>query len=177
MRVMGIDPGLAATGYAVVEGAPGRLRALALGVVTTEAHLAPAARLARLRTGLLEVMLATRPAAAAVESFWFHPRVRAAMAVCQAAGVALAASAEAGLDVEAYAPAEVKQAVVGVGNAPKGQVQAMVAALLKLTHPPDPPDAADACALAICHLNRSGLRRALTAARARTATAGEGAHG
>jgi crossover junction endodeoxyribonuclease RuvC len=89
------------------------------------------------------------------------------MAVGQASGVAMAAAGEAGLPVTEYTPTEVKQSVTGTGTAPKAQVQSMVAALLQLAEPPKPADAADACALAICHLNRSGLSRALAKAEAR----------
>jgi crossover junction endodeoxyribonuclease RuvC len=98
---------------------------------------------------------------------FFNSNVRTAMAVGQASGVALLSAAEQGLSVDEYTPLEVKQSVVGVGNASKRQVQAMVAALLGLAEPPRPPDAADACALAICHLNRRGLARAVLRAGAR----------
>ena len=149
------------------------MRAVATGVVRTDRALSLAGRLARLRACLLEVMAAWRPDVAAVERFFFNPSVRAAMAVGQASGVALAASAEVGMEVFDYTPAEVKQSVVGVGNASKRQVQAMVAALLNLQDPPAPADVADACALAICHLNRRGLAGALARVRAGSRPAAE----
>ncbi len=161
VRVIGIDPGVATTGYAVVERGRGVTRAVGVGVIRTDPALPRAQRLAQLRARLLEVMATGEPSVAAVESFFYSPRVKAAMGVGQASGVALATSAEAGLDVYDYTPAEVKQSVVGVGNASKRQVQSMVAAVLELRDPPQPADAADACALAICHTNRAGLARAL----------------
>ncbi len=169
MRVLGIDPGFATTGYGAVERDAGRLRALAFGAIRTPAALAPAARLAFLRSELAAVIERVRPDVVAVERLFFNSNVRTAMSVGQASGVALATAAEAGLEVVDYTPPEVKQSVVGVGNASKHQVQAMVAALLKLERVPQPADAADACALAICHLNRDGLSRAITNARTREA--------
>jgi crossover junction endodeoxyribonuclease RuvC len=161
---MGIDPGLATTGYAVVERDGARLRAAVVGAVTTPPGPA-SVRLARLKARLGEVVAERRPDVVVLERLFFNANVRTAMAVAQAAGVALCVAGEAGAEVASYTPPEVKQAVVGFGSAGKRQVQAMVAAVLALDAPPTPPDAADACALAICHLNRSGLRRAIGAAR------------
>ena len=117
-----------------------------------------------MRRQLIEVIEAERPDAAAVERLFFSSNVKTAMAVGQASGVALATIAEMGIDVTNYTPTEVKQSVVGVGSADKKQVGVMVAAVLGLAEAPKPADAADACALAICHLNRSGLRAAVEAA-------------
>jgi crossover junction endodeoxyribonuclease RuvC len=169
MRVIGIDPGFATTGFGVVERVDRRLRPVAFGAIKTSSSDSQAARLASLRSSLLEVMRTHQPEVAAVERLFFNANVRTAIAVGQASGVALATAAEMGLEVHDYTPPEVKQSVVGVGNAAKHQVQAMVTAILGLNERPEPPDAADACALAICHLNRSGLARALeaTARRAR----------
>lgn len=164
MRVLGIDPGLATTGFAVIERKGAGLFAAALGAVATPAKLPTAARLSFLRAQLLEIIHSHRPDVVAIERLFFNSNVRTAMAVGQASGVALEAAASSGLEVHDYTPLEVKQSVVGVGNASKQQVQAMVAALLGLDAPPKPPDAADACALGICHINRSGLARALEAA-------------
>ena len=163
MRVMGIDPGFATTGYAVVERVDGRLRPVSFGAIRTSGSDPQARRLAGLRSSLLDVIREHGPDVAAIERLFFNANVRTAIAVGQASGVALATAAEMGLEVHDYTPPEVKQSVVGVGNASKAQVQAMVAAILSLGAPPEPPDAADACALAICHLNRSGLARALAA--------------
>ena len=165
MRVIGVDPGLTTTGYAVVERVAGSLRALDVGTVSTPAGDARAERLATLHAGLCAVVERWGPRAAAIESVFFNANVRTAMATGQASGVALLCLARAGVEVAHYTPTEVKSAVVGVGGASKGQVAAMVAALLRLPAPPRPPDAADACAVAICHLNRSRLAAALRAAR------------
>jgi crossover junction endodeoxyribonuclease RuvC len=164
MRVLGVDPGVATTGYGVVERTNGRHRAVAIGAVRTSTALAHAARLAALQDELAALIEAHAPEVVAVERLFFNANVRTAMAVGQASGVVLAAAASAGLEVFTYTPPEVKQSVVGVGHAAKSQVQVMVAAVLGLASPPTPPDAADACALAICHINRSGLARAIKAA-------------
>ena len=164
MRVLGIDPGVATSGVAVVEKRPGGPAPLLVGAIRTPAGEPQARRLALLRAGLLEILREQAPDAVAVERLFFNSNVKTAMAVGQASGVALATCAEAGLTVVDYTPTQVKQSVVGVGNADKRQVAAMVAAILGLAAPPKPADAADACALAICHINRSGLRRAVEAA-------------
>jgi crossover junction endodeoxyribonuclease RuvC len=164
VKVLGIDPGIKTTGYGVVERAGPRHRAVALGVIRTPASLAHADRLAALQRDVTALISEHDPEVMAIERLFFNSNVRTAMAVGQASGVALAAAARAGLEVFTYTPPEVKQSVAGVGSAPKSQVQAMVAAILGLAEAPKPPDAADACALAICHINRSGLARALKAA-------------
>ncbi len=168
MRVLGIDPGYATTGYAVVERARGRLQPVAMGVIRTPGRDAHAARLACLRIELLDAIRAYEPDAVALERLFFTVNARTAMAVGQASGVAMATAGETGLDVYEYTPTEVKQSVTGTGTAPKQQVQAMIAGLLRLAEPPTPPDVADACALAICHLNRAGLSRAVARAEAGT---------
>ena len=165
MRVLGIDPGFATTGYGIVERFDGRVRPVVLGVIRTSASLDHAHRLVQLRTSIAALISEHAPEAFAIERVFFNANVRTAIAVGQASGVAMEAAASAGLEVATYTPTEVKQAVAGVGNAPKAQVQAMVTALLGLAKAPEPPDAADACALAVCHLNRSGLARALARSR------------
>lgn len=164
MRVLGIDPGFATTGFGVVERGSGRMTGVALGAIRTTPGLPQADRLLELREALLAIVGEHRPDVVAVERIFFNVNVRTAMGVGQASGVLMATAAGAGLAVHEYTPTEVKQSVVGVGSASKHQVQAMVAAVLGLDGPPKPPDAADACALAICHLNRSGLARAIKAA-------------
>ena len=161
MRVQGVDPGFATTGVAVVERNGGRLRHLLIGTLKTPAGQPQAERLALLWRGMAAVIAEHEPEVVAIERLFFNSNVKTAMAVGQASGVALAAAAQAGLKVHEYTPPEVKQSVAGVGAASKHQVQTMVAALLGLDEIPKPPDAADACALAICHLNRSGLAAAL----------------
>lgn len=166
MRVLGIDPGFATTGYGVVERAAGTFNALALGAIKTTPGLPQADRLLELRAALLQIVSTHAPDVVALERVFFNANVRTAMGVGQASGVLMVTAAGAGLAVHEYTPTEVKQSVVGVGNASKHQVQAMIASLLRLSGPPKPPDAADACALAICHLNRSGLARAIKVASA-----------
>lgn len=165
MRVLGIDPGLASMGYGVVQSGAARPQALALGVIRTEAGRPEAQRLAQIREDLLAIITTHRPEVVALERLFFNANVQTAMSVGRASGVALATSAESGLAVFEYTPPEVKNSVVGVGDASKKQVQVMVGALLGLSEVPRFPDAADACALAICHMNRQGLRNAIGAAR------------
>ena len=166
MRVLGIDPGVARTGFAVIERTPKGPKALDIGVIQTPGSLAHEERLATLFERMTEILRAATPEALAIERLFFNANVRTAMAVGQASGVTLLAAAMAGLAVAHYTPTEVKQSVVGVGSADKAQVQAMVKAVLGLAAIPRPSDAADACALAICHINRSGLARAIKAASA-----------
>lgn len=161
MRVLGIDPGFATTGVAVIERRGGKLLPVAIGALRTPADEPHAARLATLWSGVRALIEEHSPDVVAVERLFFNSNVSSAIGVGQASGVALAAAAHSGLEVHDYTPPEVKASVVGVGNATKHQVQAMVTALLSLSTPPKPADAADACALAICHLNRSGLAAAL----------------
>ena len=161
MRVIGIDPGFATTGYAVVERSDGRLAAVTHGVIRTPAGVPQAERLGALQAAIADLLIRYSPEAVSVERLFFNVNVRTAMAVGQASGVALATAAAAGLTVFEYTPLEVKQSVVGVGNATKRQVGAMVASLLALGAPPAPADAADACAIAICHLTRNRLSAAI----------------
>lgn len=173
MRVLGIDPGLTTTGYAVVEGRAGTMQARGFGVIRTPVGDAVPARLAHLQAGVRALIEEHAPEALAIERVFFSVNVRTAMSVAQAAGVVLAAAGERGLPVADYTPPEVKQAVAGVGAATKTQVQRMVVSVLGLDAPPRPADAADACALAICHLNRSGLQRAVAIAGDATAAPGD----
>ncbi len=149
--ILGIDPGLAIVGYAVLEEQEDMLTALACDVIRTEAYLALPRRLQVIyeRLGLL---LATyHPQEVGIESLFFAKNKKTAMAVAQARGVLLLALSQAGLDIAEYTPAEVKQAVTGYGNAKKAQVGEMVRILLHLKAVPRPDDAADAAAVAICH--------------------------
>ena len=150
---MGLDPGLSRFGYAVISGAPRRApRAVAMGVLTTDAARPVPERLAELQRDLRALFDEHPPAAVAVERVLFQVNVRTAMAVGQASGVAMAEAAARHCPVAQYSPNEVKQAVTGYGSAPKRQVQRMVQTLLALPALPSPPDAADAAALALCHL-------------------------
>ncbi len=167
-RVLGIDPGLTRCGYAVVDGGPGRISAVAMGVIRTPASDGLPNRLAALQRELAALIAEFRPDVVAVEQVFFQVNVRTAMSVGQASGLALAEAARAGCDVSQYTPNQVKDTIAGWGAAPKAQVQKMVQLRLGLAKPPQPADAADAAALALCHLASAPLRRSIAAARARS---------
>ena len=151
MIILGIDPGLANTGWGVVAHEGSRFRCVAYGCVTTTASEPTSARLARVHREIVAVISKYGPSEAAVESVYFGTNAKTAFATGQARGVALLATAEAGLALGEYGPGEIKMAVVGTGGADKGQVQYMVRAILNLPHEPTPDHAADALAAAICH--------------------------
>jgi len=158
MLIVGIDPGTATTGYGFVsETTGGDLEVVEFGVILTPAGLEPEKRLLQLYNKLNELLLLYRPIQGAVEKLFFQRNVTTAIAVGQARGVALLAMANNGLEVAEYTPMEVKQAVVGYGGADKNQVQQMVKALLGLEDIPRPDDAADALAVAICHIHSNRL--------------------
>ena len=166
MFVLGIDPGLSRCGYGAVEQVGGgRPRAVAIGVVTTSPDLDLPVRLAELQRELRALIAELRPDAVAVERVFFQVNVRTAMSVGQASGVAMAEAAAAGCQVAQYSPNQVKEAVAGWGGAPKEQVVRMVQTLLGLDQPPRPADAADAAALALCHLAMAPTLARLAAAR------------
>ena len=153
-QVLGIDPGTATTGYGLVrDRADGSLESVEYGVIQTPTSLPDHQRLALLYNRLTQLLLLHRPDSCAVEKLFFQRNVSTAISVGQARGVILLAIAEAGLDVFEYTPNEVKQAVTGYGSAQKRQVQEMVRTLLIMPEIPRPDDAADALAVAICHLN------------------------
>ncbi len=154
MLVIGIDPGTATTGYGLVrEMQNGSLEVVDYGVVETPANLPMSQRLLALHQRLSEIILLHRPQSGAVEKLFFQRNVSTAITVGQGRGVALLALAEAGLSVGEYTPLEIKQAVAGYGGADKKQIQYMVRALLDLVEIPKPDDAADALAVAICHVH------------------------
>ena len=168
--MLGIDPGLSRCGYACLHAdGPQRVHAVALGVLTTPPTDPLPKRLAELRGELAALVAEFRPDVVVVEHVFFQVNVRTAMSVGQASGLALAEASAAGCQVVQYTPNQVKETVTGYGAADKGQVQRMVQARLKLATPPKPADAADAAALALCHLAfapmRASVQRA-TAARA-----------
>ena len=152
MRVFGIDPGSQRTGYGCVETDGSCHRILTCGVVRAPAAAFPD-RLFEIHTRLLELLVEYHPDAVAVESIFYASNVRSALKLGHARGVAMLAAAQAGLPVVAYTPSEIKRAVAGYGRADKRQVQHMVRVLLALPAVPSPHDAADALAVAICHLN------------------------
>ena len=161
MIVLGIDPGLAATGYGVVAQRGARLVALDGGVIETPAAAAPASRLATIHARIEGLLAEHEPAAFALEALYFGQNVRTAFAVGQARGVALLAAGTRALPCVDYTPQQVKSAVCGSGRAGKSQVQEMVQRLLALPAPPRPDHAADALAVAICHLNHLPLMGAV----------------
>jgi crossover junction endodeoxyribonuclease RuvC len=160
VRVLGIDPGLTRCGYAVVDGrGPGAATAVSLGVIRTPSADELPYRLSALRDELVSLIREFDPHVVAVERVFFQVNVRTAMSVGQASGLALCEAASAGCEVAQYTPNEVKDAVAGYGGADKAQVARMVQARLKLSQPPRPADAADAAALALCHLAVAPMRR------------------
>lgn len=161
MRVLGVDPGLTRCGIGVVDGAPGRrLTLVHVDVARSDAGADIATRLHALEVAIEAALDRTRPDAVAVERVFSQHNVRTVMGTAQAGAVAIAAAARRGLPVALHTPSEVKAAVTGNGRADKAQVGAMVTRLLRLAESPRPADAADALALAICHLWRgdSALR-------------------
>lgn len=155
MRVLGIDPGLTRCGVAVVEGAPGRVvGGLHVGVVRSEPDLPIEMRLAHLERELEALVVAFAPDAIAIERVFSQHNVRSAMSTAQAAAMGLLIAGRRGLPVGLHTPTEVKAAVTGSGKADKAQVTLMVTRLLGLKEAPKPADAADAVAIAICHLWR-----------------------
>ena len=165
IRVLGVDPGLTRCGVGVVEGAPGRaLTMVRVGVLRTSADEDIAARLLAIETQIEACLDASRPDAVAVERVFSQQNVRTVMGTAQAGAVAIVCAARRGLPVALYTPSEVKAAVTGNGRADKDQVTAMVTRLLRVTDPPRPADAADALALAICHIWRGGGTRLRLAA-------------
>ena len=154
MKVVGIDPGTATTGYGIVsETDQGGLVAIDYGVIQTPPDMPMEQRLVLLYRELKKILLLHNPESGAVEKLFFQKNVTTAISVGQGRGVVLLALAEAGLSVAEYTPMEVKQAVVGYGGADKNQIQQMIRAILGLQEIPRPDDAADALAIAICHLH------------------------
>lgn len=164
MRVLGVDPGLTRCGLGVVEGAPGRAVLVAVGVVTTPAGDALGDRLVALERAFESWLDTHQPDAVAVERVFSQANVRTVMGTAQAGAVAITCAARRGLPVVLHTPSEVKAAVTGSGRADKDQVGAMVARLLHLDAVPKPADAADALALAICHLWRAPAQARLAVA-------------
>ncbi len=165
MRVLGIDPGMTRCGVGVVDGAPGRaLRLVHVEVIRTPSTDEVGQRLLHQADALAAAIELHAPDAVAVERVFSQHNVRTAMGTAQVAGLAIVAATRAGIPVALHTPTEVKAAVTGSGRADKAQVGAMVTRLLRLPETPRPADAADALALAICHLWRGGAQSRLAAA-------------
>jgi len=157
--VRGIDPGTATMGYGLVQCGGESLQAIDYGVLTTSADVPLDKRLRILYQGLTGLIQRYRPQEVVVEELFFSRNSQSALAVGQARGVAILAAANSGLPVSEYTPLQVKQAIVGYGRATKDQMQQMVMMLLGLDAVPQPDDAADALAIAICHLHTSERER------------------
>lgn len=155
--ILGIDPGLSRCGYGAVARRAARFEAVAYGVLRTDPKVALPTRLAMLEADLEELVAEIRPGAVAVERVLFQVNARTAISVGQASGLALAVAARSGIPVVQYSPNEVKLAVTGDGAADKLAVQTMVTRLLDLPRAPQPADAADALALALCHSWRARI--------------------
>src|SRR5690606_5899740 len=173
VRVMGVDPGLTRCGLGAVEGRPGApLGLIAAGVVRTAAGDELGARLVGIEAGIEQWLDDVRPDAVAVERVFSQHNVRTVMGTAQAAGIAVLCAARRGLPVALHTPSEVKAAITGSGTADKKQIGAMVTRLLRLREAPRPADAADALALAICHVWRGGAQHRLAEAVARAGRGG-----
>jgi crossover junction endodeoxyribonuclease RuvC len=153
VRIFGIDPGSERTGYGCVETDGSRHRVVACGAITTPAPASFPQKLLNIHTRLAALLEDCRPDCVAIEGLFHAANVRSALRLGHARGVAMLAASEAGLTIVEYSPAEIKRAVVGYGRAEKQQVQQMVKLILGLAVAPAPHDAADALAVAICHVH------------------------
>ena len=151
MRILGIDPGYGITGFGLIEARRSDFRLLRCGAITTPPSADFSARLEMIYTDMQELLRVTQPEAVAIEELFFGHNVTTGIGVAQSRGVILLAIRQAGLPVHQYKPMQVKQAVVGYGNATKHQVQDMTKRILHLEKLPKPDDAADAIAIALCH--------------------------
>ena len=158
--ILGIDPGLANTGWGIVRQTGSRLECVAYGCVSSDAQLPLALRLKKIHEQIGAVIEKFRPTCVGIETVWFGQNITAAFATGQARGAALVACAEGGLDVGEFTPRQIKLAVVGTGTAEKEQVQYMVRHLLSLAKPPQPDHASDALAAAICYTTHEGHAQA-----------------
>ena len=165
MKIFGIDPGSERTGYGCVDSDGRRHRLVVFGTIAPPAHATFPERLSIIHAGLAALLAEHHPDCVAIENVFHAKNVRSALKLGHARGVALLAACQAGMAVAEYAPAEIKRAVVGFGRAEKPQVGAMIKLLLGLDAVPAPHDAADALAVAICHVNSSHGAIAETAAR------------
>ena len=156
MRILGIDPGLAIVGWAILDSERGQLRPVAFGAITTPAHTPIESRLLMIKNDLETIIEKYAPTEMAVEELFFNTNITTGIAVAEARGVILCTAHAKGLKISEYTPLQVKQAVVGYGKAEKHQVIAMVTSILKLKNPPKPDDTADAVAIAICHSQCAG---------------------
>jgi crossover junction endodeoxyribonuclease RuvC len=160
VKVFGIDPGSARTGYGCVQSDGTRHRLVAFGAIAAPARRAFPEKLQIIHAELATLLALHRPDCVAIENLFHAANAKSALKLGHARGVAMLAAVEAGVPIVEYTPAEVKQAIVGYGRAEKSQVQSMIQLLLGLASPPSPFDASDALAIAVCHLHRLNLRGA-----------------
>lgn len=162
MRIIGIDPGTATTGYSIIEANNGEISLIDYGCIRTAAGLGQGRRLNQIAEDLTTLIKNFKPEKAAIEKLFFKKNIKTAMQVSEARGVMLQKFEENGLEVGQYAPVEVKSSICGYGRADKIMVQQMVKLILKLNTAPKQDDAADAIAIAICHANSETLNKKLT---------------
>jgi crossover junction endodeoxyribonuclease RuvC len=164
MRVLGIDPGIAIVGFGVIDKQGHKLVPVQYGCIQTKAETDPSIRLKEVYESALQLIDTYKPEAMAIEKLFFNKNVTTAFTVAQARGVLILAGVQRGLSIAEYTPLQVKQAIVGYGNAEKRQVQEMVKLFLKLSAIPKPDDVADALAIAICHAHSAVLQNKLNGA-------------
>ena len=174
VRVLGVDPGSETTGWGVIETEGRIIRLVEFGVVKAPPRESFPKRLLKIYDGLEAVIARLKPDACSIEEAFYATNVKTALKLGQVRGVALLAAERARLEIHEYSPRLVKQTVVGYGNAEKHQVQEMVRVLLSLASVPEPHDAADALANAICHVHHAGARERILAAEARVKLAAQG---
>lgn len=151
MIILGLDPGVAITGYGVISNEGNRFRVIECGAIITESELNLASRLLKINDSIFDIIKRLKPNVAAIEDVFFNKNIKTALTVGHGRGVAILAVAAQGLPIYEYTPLQIKQAVVGYGRADKRQIQQMVKRLLGLKNLPKPDDVADALAVAICH--------------------------
>jgi crossover junction endodeoxyribonuclease RuvC len=158
MKILGIDPGIATTGYGVIQQSGHQHQALAYGAIITKPHIPLPQRLHELHSNLCSIITKHRPQAMAVEELFFNNNAKTALIVGQARGVILLAGEQFQIPVTSYTPLQIKMAVCGYGRADKKQVQQMIKTLLNLSQIPKPDDVADALATAVCHSHSYKLK-------------------
>jgi crossover junction endodeoxyribonuclease RuvC len=167
MKILGIDPGIALTGFGVVEKSGGRVKAGSYGHISTESGTPVARRLKILYDDMVNIIVEYKPDVVAVEELFFNKNAKTAIIAAQARGVIILSAVNNGVDVVEYTPLQVKQAVIGYGRASKQQVQFMVKELLSLKETPKPDDTADALAIAICHAHSVDVLQSISKERER----------
>ncbi len=154
MRILGIDPGLGTTGYGIIEKQGENLKYLTFGGISKSAKANFTQNLLAIYQKIHQIILEFEPDCCAVENIFYHQNKKTAIVMGHVRGVAMLAAAQSGIPIHEYSPREVKLSIVGLGAASKPQVQAMVKNILRMTEVPQPEDAADALAVAICHIHR-----------------------